>query len=258
MFRDRAEAGRALAAELAPLVTPPCVVAAVPRGGVAVALPIVEQLRVPLTVVYARKLTSPGAPELAFGALDEDGEMVSDPARMAWLRLGPAEVQEAKAAVGGEIQRRMSLYRVPPLARYLPGATVVLVDDGLATGLTMGAALLYARRHGAREVIVATPCAAAPAAERFRRGADPVVALVVDEQFAAGGGCHRVFAHDREHDADAARNWSTAGELCAAGFAAFLFDFTGHGESEGAPEDRTPAQEAEDLGAALDTLETLD
>ncbi len=317
MFRDRAEAGRALAAELAPLVTPPCVVAAVPRGGVAVALPIVEQLRVPLTVVYARKLTSPGAPELAFGALDEDGEMVSDPATMAWLRLGPAEVQEAKAAVWGEIQRRMSLYRVPPLARYLPGATVVLVDDGLATGLTMGAALLYARRHGAREVIVATPCAAAPAAERFRRAADRFVALVVDEQFAAVGAYYRdfsqlsdeqvlamlarareslagpdagpsgvlvsfkntrglrlagrllapaaggprpcvVFAHDREHDADAARNWSTAGELCAAGFAAFLFDFTGHGESEGAPEDRTPAREAEDLGAALDTLETLE
>lgn len=317
MFRDRAEAGRALAAELAPLVTPPCVVAAVPRGGVAVALPIVERIRAPLTVVYARKLTAAVAPELAFGALDEDGEMVTEPATLAWLRLSPPEVQQAKAAVWAEIQRRMSLYRVPPLARYLPGATVVLVDDGLATGLTMGAALLYARRHGAREVIVATPCAAAPAAERFRRAADRFVALVVDEGFTAVGAYYRdfsqvsdeqvlamlarareyaagpapgasgvlvsfknprglrlagrllapgvgrpgpcvVFAHDRERDADAARNWTTADELCAAGFAAFLFDFTGHGESEGVPEDSTSVPQADDLGVALDTLESLD
>src|SRR3989304_3346894 len=117
MFRDRAEAGRALAEELAPLISGPCVVAAIPRGGVAgglpfvggppgapgggaVALPIVERLRVPLTVAYARKLTAPFAPEFAFGALDEDGQMLLDPESAAGLGLSPDDVERAEARGG--------------------------------------------------------------------------------------------------------------------------------------------------------------
>ncbi|MBI3456937.1 MAG: alpha/beta fold hydrolase [Candidatus Rokubacteria bacterium] len=317
MFRDRTEAGRALAAALAPLIVPPCVVAAIPRGGVAVALPIVERLRVPLTIVYARKLSAPLAPELAFGALDEDGQMTLDPATVAWLKLGPEDIRRAKAAVWAEIQRGMSLYGVVPLAGYLPGSTVVLADDGLATGLTMRAALLYARRRGAREVIVATPCAAAETAEHFRRAADRFVALTVDAEFSAVGGYYRdfspvsddqvlailarardylvssaprasgllvsfknsrgfrlagrllvpasggphpcaVFAHGWQSGKDSPRNRGAAEALRAAGFAAFLFDFTGHGESEGTREEGTPIQHVDDLGAALDILETLE
>ena len=200
VFRDRAEAGRALAAELAPLISGPCVVAAIPRGGVAVALPIVERLRVPLTVAYARKLTAPFAPEFAFGALDEDGQMVLDPESVAGLGLGPDEVEKAKARVGAEIQRRMTLYRVPPLAHHLPGAAVVLVDDGLATGLTMRAALEYARRHGAREITVAVPCAATEAAERFRRAADRFVGLIVDDAFTAVGTYYEDFSPVTDED----------------------------------------------------------
>ena len=190
-FRDRAEAGRALAAKLAPLVTPPCVVVGLPRGGVAVALPIAERLHAPLTVVYARKLTAPFAAELAFGALDEDREVILDPGTVAWLRLTPDDIERARAHVWGEIQRRMALYGAPSLGTILSGAasgvSVILVDDGLATGLTMRAALRYARRHGAREVIVAVPCAATEAAEGFRREADRFVGLVVDEEFRAVG-----------------------------------------------------------------------
>jgi putative phosphoribosyl transferase len=193
MFRDRAEAGEALAAALAPLVTRPCVVAAVPRGGVAVAHPVATRFQVPLTLVYARKLTAPVAPELAFGALDEDGETSTDPMTIARLGLTAADVQQAKARARAEIDRRQGLYGVSPLARHLPGAGVVLVDDGIATGLTLRAALLYARRHGAREVIVATPCAAAAAAARFRRAADHFVALVVEERFTAVGAYYREF-----------------------------------------------------------------
>ena len=200
VFQDRAEAGRALAAELAPLISGPCVVAAIPRGGVAVALPIVERLRVPLTVAYARKLTAPFAPEFAFGALDEDGQMVLDPESVACLGLGPDEVEKAKARVWGEIQRRMTLYRVPPLAHHLPGAVVVLVDDGLATGLTMRAALEYARRHGAREITVAVPCAATEAAERFRRAADRFVSLIVDDAFTAVGTYYEDFSPVTDED----------------------------------------------------------
>jgi putative phosphoribosyl transferase len=316
-FADRAEAGRVLADRLRPLLTLPAVVAAIPRGGVAVALPIVERLQLPLTVVYARKLTAPIAPELAFGALDEDGEVIIDDGTVAALGLRPADVDHAKVRVAAEIKRRMALYRVPPLAHYLPGAHVVLVDDGLATGLTMRAALAYARRHGASQITMAVPCASVQAAEGFRSKVDHFVSLVVDpvfmavgayyvdfspvydeavrtmleqaKRFAPAGGLlrsglrvsfkssrgHRlvgqlflpegagrcpvvVFAHGWGSSKASPRNRAVAGALCAAGIGAFLFDFTGHGESEGSKEDSTLAQQADDLRAALDVLQTTD
>ena len=292
--------------------------AAIPRGGVSVAMPIVERFRAPLTVVYARKLTAPIAPEFAFGAIDEDGRAIVDGRSVAMLGLSPADVEKAKERVAKEIQRRMATYGVPPLATHLPGAAVVLVDDGLATGLTMRAALDYARRHGAREVIVAVPCASDAAAREFERAADRFVSLTVDPDFMAVGqyyadfspvsddeviamlararepaapaaaaergdvrvlfkssrgmalvgrllvpaapGPHPavVFAHGWGSGKDSPRNRAVAEALRALGFAAFLFDFTGHGESEGTQEDSTPEQQREDLEAALDTLEKLD
>src|SRR5690554_4012891 len=106
-FRDRAEAGEALAARLAGTVPEGCVVAAIPRGGVAVALPVARRLGAPLTVAYARKLSAPFAAELAFGAVDEDGEVVTTPETVEALGLAPQDVMEAKQRVRGEIQRRM-------------------------------------------------------------------------------------------------------------------------------------------------------
>jgi putative phosphoribosyl transferase len=107
-FRNREEAGRLLAEEVAPLVAHPRVVAAIPRGGVEVALPIVERLSAPLTVIYARKLTAPIAPELAFGALDEDGQTIMDEEIISGLELSEAEVESAKRRVVAEITRRMT------------------------------------------------------------------------------------------------------------------------------------------------------
>jgi predicted phosphoribosyltransferase len=194
MFRDRGEAGQALAAALAPLGASAGVVAAIPRGGVAVALPIAERLCVPLTVVYARKLTAPFAPEVAFGALDEDGQVTTDATTMTMLGIEREDVERARARVAAEIRSRIALYRVPPLAHYLPGRAVVLVDDGLATGLTMEVAVAYARRHGATEVTVATPCTSTQAAERFQRQADRFVSVIVDEHFVAVGAYYRDFS----------------------------------------------------------------
>jgi predicted phosphoribosyltransferase len=193
-FRDRADAGRQLAEALASILKPPCVVAGIPRGGVAVALPLVERFRVPLTVVYARKLTAPVAPEFAFGAIDEDGQTIIDSASVAALGLSPADIERAKERVSKEIRRRMASYGVPALGHYLPDAAVVLVDDGLATGLTMKAALQYARRHGAREIIVAVPCAATAAVREFERAADRFVGLLVDPGFMAVGQYYRDFS----------------------------------------------------------------
>lgn len=194
MFKDRTEAGRRLADEIAKVVTGRVVVAAIPRGGVTVALPVAERLGAPLTVLYSRKLTAPIAPELAFGSLDEDGECLLDSHTVAMLELSDDQVQAAKARVGAEIRRRMQRYQVPPLAAYLPDAAVILVDDGLATGSTMRAALAYARRHGAREVTVAVPCSAPQAAARFRKEADRFVSLVVDPDFYAVGAYYEDFS----------------------------------------------------------------
>jgi dienelactone hydrolase len=231
------------------------------------------------------------------------------------LGLSPADVERAKERVATEIRRRIATYGAPTLAHYLPGAAVVLVDDGLATGLTMRAALEYARRHGAREIVVAVPCAAAAAAREFERAADRFVSLVVDPDFEAvgqyyvdfspvsddeviamlrrppsgaegrGDGGIRVvfknsrglalsgrlllpaspgpfpvvvFAHGLGSGKDSPRNRAVAEALRGLGFAAFLFDFTGHGESEGAPEESTQAQQLDDLAAALDVVEGAD
>ncbi|MBI2467554.1 MAG: phosphoribosyltransferase [Candidatus Rokubacteria bacterium] len=193
MFANREAAGRALAERLAPLVGP-CVVAGIPRGGVAVALLVAERLGAPLTAVFAHKLAAPFAPELAFGAIDEDGDAILDAATVAVLGLTPGDVETAKAAERQAIERRIARYGAPALAPLLPGRAAVLVDDGLATGLTMRAALAYARRHGAREVTVATPVASGEAAARFAREADRFVSLVVDDAFQAVGEYYADFA----------------------------------------------------------------
>lgn len=195
VFEDRRQAGEALADELVPLIDPAhTVVAGIPRGGIPVALPMVRRSGAPLAVVYARKLTSPLEPELAFGALDEDGQVITDPHIVAMLGLTPDDIERARARVAGEIRRRMALYEAPPLARFLPGRDVILVDDGLATGLTMRAGIAYARRHGARSVTVAVPCASGRAAARFRQEADRLVSLIVDEMFVAVGAYYRDFS----------------------------------------------------------------
>jgi predicted phosphoribosyltransferase len=193
LYRDRVEAGEILADDLAARVTRPCVVAAVPRGGAIVARPVAERLRAPLTVVYAQKLTAPRAPELAFGSIDEDGYAGVDPETVAALRLTPAQVEEARLRAWDEVRRRMELYRVPPLSGYLPGLEVVLVDDGIATGLTLHAALSYSRFHGAARVIVAAPCASSLGAERFAAEADHLVCPVVRRDFIAVGDYYEDF-----------------------------------------------------------------
>jgi putative phosphoribosyl transferase len=317
-FENRTDAGRKLAEALTRVLKPPCVVAGIPRGGVAVALPIVKQFHLPLTVVYARKLTAPMLPELAFGAIDEDGQSIMDARSVAMLDLSIADIEQVKQRVAREILRRRETYRVPGLGHYLPDMTVALVDDGLATGLTMRAALQYARRHGAREIIVAVPCASTAAAREFERTADRFVSLLVDPNFTAVGEYYRdfspvsdgqvitmlaahaepitseparnegdlrlvfrnsrgtalvgrllmpatagrhpgvVFAHGSGSGKDSPRNLPVAEALRARGFAALLFDFTGHGDSEGTMRDSTLEQQVDDLTAALNALNGID
>jgi putative phosphoribosyl transferase len=159
-----------------------------------VALPIVEHLRRPLAIVHVCKLTSPAAPDRAFGALDEDGHSTIDRQTVAHLELSSETIVSAKRRVEAEIRRRIPLYQAHTLAQCLPGPDVILVDDGLATGLTMHAAMDYARRHGAREITVAVPCGSEEAAGRFRQEADRFVSLIVGDAFGAVRGYYAEFA----------------------------------------------------------------
>jgi putative phosphoribosyl transferase len=186
MWRDRGEAGRDLADEL---VTRgygerrDVIVLGVPRGGVEVAREVAHRLGAPLDVVVVRKIGSPGNPEFASGAVDADGVVYANPdagVSDAWLRR--ASVPEHEEAL-----RRLGTYRAgrPPLD--LAGRAVIVVDDGIATGLTAQAALRWLRAHGAARALLAAPVMAPDAARRLALEADEVVALATPASFSAVG-----------------------------------------------------------------------
>ena len=186
-YANRAEAGSFVAEAFAGLKRERVVVAALPRGGVGVALPIARTLNAPLTLSFVRKLVLGRAPELAVGAVDEDGEVITDASTLAALGASLDELAAARTRAESELARQREAFAVTPLAAYLPEASVVLVDDGPATGLTLRAAVAHARRHGAREVIVAVPCSSASAARRLEKEADRFICPRVDRDFFAVG-----------------------------------------------------------------------
>ena len=190
-YEGRLEAGGVLAKELLEMELGPCVVAGIPRGGIIVAGPIAFALGAPLTALHTHKLSSPQASEFAFGAMDEDGHVVIDYRSVVALGLGEAEIERVKADVGREVARRRTEYPGPRLQDFLPGRTVVIVDDGLATGLTMQVAVSCALRHGAEATVVAVPCASERAAYEVRsllkRPEDRFVCPLVDPEFRSVG-----------------------------------------------------------------------
>ena len=192
-YKDRAEAGAVLASTLTGIKGLRCVVSALPRGGVPVAVPIARELDAPLTLSFVRKLSLARAPELAVGAVDEDGHILMDAATLSELGASIDELVEARTRAAREIVRQQQSFPVPPLERFVPDASVVLVDDGPATGLTLRLAIAHARRHGALEVIVAVPCSSVLAANRLRREANRFICPWVDPDFLAVGNHYEDF-----------------------------------------------------------------
>ena len=180
VFSDRVAAGAALATEMQRRsLQPPVLVLALPRGGVPVACEIARSLGAPLDVMLVRKVGMPGQPELAIGAV-ASGNIVVHDRTLEREYPGIAEAFERVAAEERrELSRRESVYRagLPPLV--LEGKTVVLVDDGLATGSTMLAAVRAARAGGAASVIVAAPVASSQAAELVGPEADELIILQI-------------------------------------------------------------------------------
>lgn len=188
-FADRHDAGRRLALRLLPLEGERPVVLALPRGGVPVAFEVAKALRAPLDLVLVRKLGAPFNPELAVGAV-VDGEtpccLLNDDVVRA-LGVTDDYLATERTRQLAEIERRRALYRGERPRPSLAGRTVVLVDDGIATGATMKAAIAATRQARAARVIVATPVAPAETVAELKELADAVVVLMTPDMFAAVG-----------------------------------------------------------------------
>ncbi len=193
-FTDRSAAGRLLAAQLASRLAPPDpIVLALPRGGVPVAREIAAELHAPLDVVVVRKLGVPGEDEVAFGALASPGIRVLNRAIIAEFGVTPVEVERVAAREHRELRRRERVYRGRRPALGLHGRPVILVDDGIATGATMRAAIAVLRQEHAGRITVATPVAAREAYLELRGKVDDFVVLRIPKEFSAVGAFYEEF-----------------------------------------------------------------
>jgi predicted phosphoribosyltransferase len=187
-FRDRHQAGRQLAQALTVYAgRDDVIVLALPRGGVPVAFEVATALRAPLDVFTVRKLGAPGHPEFAFGAIAPGGVRVLSADVICELAISPAMVEQIAARERLELERRDTAYhgdRPRPSPR---DKTVIVIDDGLATGSTMEAAVSALREHGAASIVVAVPVGAPDTCRRLRALADDVVCLETPEPFRAVG-----------------------------------------------------------------------
>lgn len=200
MFDDRIDAGRRLAEALSHLRDAAPIVLALPRGGVPVAAEIARALAAPLDLVLVRKIGAPFQEELAIGAIadagtgeDEAAERVTDPEMIRQLGVPENYVEETAQNALAEIGRRRRLYRCGRTPPALGGRTVVLVDDGIASGATMRAALRAVRRQRPDRLVLAVPVAPRESLEALRREADETVCLDVPRDFQAVGQFYRNF-----------------------------------------------------------------
>lgn len=203
-FRDRRDAGERLARALSGFANrPDVIVLGLPRGGVPVAHEVAEALRAPLDVFVVRKLGMPWHEELAIGAIASGGVRILD--RDA-IRLGSVtedQLRQVTAREQAELERRERLYRGSRPFPDLHGKTVILVDDGLATGSTMRAAVEALRQEGPAQVIVAVPVGAPDTCDALRELADDVVCAITPEPFYAVGLWYADFSEttdDEIHD----------------------------------------------------------
>jgi putative phosphoribosyl transferase len=187
-FLDRVDAGRRLAAALSGYVNQPdLLILALPRGGVPVAYEVARELHAPLDVFLVRKLGFPGHPELAMGAIATGGVRILDELLIETYDVPADAIERVTALEQRELARREKLYRDGRPAPDVRDHTVILIDDGLATGSTMRAAVEALRAEGARKIVVAVPIAPVDTCEAMRKEVDEIVCAVTPEPFRAVG-----------------------------------------------------------------------
>ena len=200
-FTDRREAGRSLAAELAKYYgRGDVVVLGLPRGGVPVAWEVARGLRAPLDVLMVRKLGAPGQPELAIGAIGEGGVRVLNMGLIRGLMIAARDIDRIAAVEEKELERRVSAYRGSHGPLVLQDKTVIVVDDGVATGATMRAGLQAVKASGAAKVIAASPVGAPDSVAALAEDADEVVVLQTPACFGAVGEWYEDFRPTTDED----------------------------------------------------------
>lgn len=202
-FADRVDAGRRLAGPVAACGLDQPVVLALPRGGVPVGAEVAAALRAPLDVFVVRKVGAPGHEEYGIGAIAEGDVTVADHDALATLGISAVRFDELASAEVPELRRRIAAYRPGRELTEVRDRDVVLVDDGIATGVSADAALRALRQLGARRIVLAAPAAADSAILRLRAFADEIICLVVPKDFRAVGVWYRDF--DQTDDAAVVR-----------------------------------------------------
>lgn len=212
MFRDRKQAGERLAALLGSYrEKPEAIVLALPRGGVPVAAAVARELQLPLDIFPVRKVGAPSQREFAMGAVAGDGVLVLNERAIASMNISEDTLNEAVAREREELRRREQLYRGerPPLV--LTGWAAILVDDGLATGYTMLAAVRAVREQSPKRIVVAVPVAPPSTLDRLSVEADEVVCAHSTEDLFAVGQFYSDFSQVSDEEVQAAMNGKDAG-----------------------------------------------
>jgi putative phosphoribosyl transferase len=199
-FKDRDDAGRSLARALFDYRNSDPVVLGIPRGGVPVAYRVASELGMPLDVIIVRKLGVPGQPEVAMGAVGEDGVLIVNQDVLAAVSVSEAELAREVADERREVVDRAGRLRGDAQPQPLTGRTAIIVDDGVATGATTRAACEVARAHGASKVVLAVPVGAADTLAALRTVADDVVCLSVPRHFWAVGEAYEDFSQVPDRD----------------------------------------------------------
>ena len=200
LFADRVDAGRRLAAMLKDLVGTEAIVLAIPRGGVVVGYEVASALGLPLDIIIPRKIGAPSNPELAIGAMTEDGTVLLDDKLVEYLQVSEEYVEKESEIQKLEIQRRLKTYRGDIPYPSLKNRNVIIVDDGIATGSTMKAALASVRKRGAKTVVIAIPVGPPSTIRELEKEATRVVCLYTPESFYAIGQFYKDFTQTRDKE----------------------------------------------------------
>lgn len=200
-FHDRVHAGQYLAERLLPYAqAPDAVVLGLPRGGVVVAAEVARRLGLPLEVFVVRKLGVPGYEELAMGAIATGGVRVMNEEVLRQISVSAAAIEAVTRREEQELARREEAYRGKGPRRDVKGLTVILVDDGLATGATMRAAVRALRGQAPRRIVVAVPTAAPGTCDEFRAEVDEVLCGITPTPFHAVGAWYEDFSQTTDEE----------------------------------------------------------
>ena len=194
-FRDRADGGQRLAKKLLTYKNnPKAIVLGLPRGGVVTAYEVAKELSLPLDIIVTRKIGAPGQEELAVGALTQEGKPIFNQELLESLGLSEQDVAAIIEKEKKEAQRLLATYRGNRAPLDVKNKIAIIVDDGIATGATMRAAVATARNLGALKIIVAVPVAPPESLKEIRKEADEVICLFIPEVMLGVGAFYDLFA----------------------------------------------------------------